>query len=211
MKFRYNPPVVVKKMFSAFQWESKISKVLLTFDDGPIPETTPAILESLSKHNIQAAFFCVGGNVQRYPELYMNLVREGHLVCNHTFNHKPLTNLSRTAAVDQVEKFNDLLKREFGVDILYFRPPHGRFNLSTPSLMKEMNLQNVMWSLMTYDFRNDLNVVKFAVANYLQKNSIVVLHDSIKSKEIIADSISYIAEECRRKGFQIGAPAECLR
>ena len=77
--------------------------------------------------------------------------------------------------------------------------------------MKEMKLKNVMWSLLTYDFRNDLNVVKFAVNNYLEKNSIVVLHDSLKSKDIIAESIDYIVEESSRRGFQIGAPSECLR
>ncbi len=211
MKLRYNPPVVIKRMFSSFQWESKVDKVLLTFDDGPTPESTPEILDVLSHHNIKAAFFCVGENVQRYPELYRKLNNEGHLVCNHTFNHKPLTRLSRNGAAEQIEKFNNLIKSDFGGDVLYFRPPHGSINLSTPSLMKNMNLKNVMWSLLTYDFRNDLNVVKFAVNNYLEKNSIIVLHDSLKSKNIIAESINYIVEESSRKGFQIGAPSECLR
>jgi len=119
--------------------------------------------------------------------------------------------LSRTEASAQVEKFNNFIKSDFGGDVLYFRPPHGRFNLSTPSLMKEMNLKNVMWSLLTYDFRNDLNVVKFAVNNYLEENSIIVLHDSLRSKDIIDESIDYIVEESSRKGFQIGVPAECLK
>ncbi len=211
MKYEYNPPAIIKMMFPSFQWESEIGKVLLTFDDGPVPETTPIILETLSKYNIKAAFFCVGENVQKYPELCRNLIDEGHFVCNHTFNHKPLTHLSRSGAVEQVEKFNNLVKREFGEDVLYFRPPHGKFSFSTSAIMKEMNLKNVMWSLLTYDFRNDLNVVKFAVNNYLENNSIVVLHDSIKSKDIIADSIKHIVEETVHKGFQIGAPAECLR
>ena len=93
MKYSYNPPDVIKKMFSSFQWKSKTDKVLLTFDDGPIPETTPLILDALSGHKIKAAFFCVGENIQSYPELYRDLIREGHLVCNHTFNHRPITTL----------------------------------------------------------------------------------------------------------------------
>jgi peptidoglycan-N-acetylglucosamine deacetylase len=211
MKFRYNPPDVIKKMFSSFQWESKTDKVLLTFDDGPIPETTPLILDTLSGYNIKAAFFCVGENIQRYPDLCRDLIKEGHLVCNHTFNHKPLTNLNRNDAAGQIERFNNLIKSDFNGDVLYFRPPHGRFNFSTPSLMKEMHLTNVMWSLLTYDFRNDLTIVKFAVNKYLEKNSVVVLHDSLKSKDIIGESIRYIVDESSRKGFQIGAPSECLR
>ncbi len=211
IKYQYNPPAIIKKMFPSFQWESKIDKILLTFDDGPIPETTSLILEHLAIHNIKAAFFCVGENVQRYPELYHRLIEEGHLVCNHTFNHQPLTGLSRSEIIEQIKKFNDLIKSDFSGDVLYFRPPHGRFNLATASIMKEMNLKNVMWSLLTYDYRNVLKVVKFAVNKYLKKNSIITLHDSLKSKDIIADSINYIVEESSRKGFQIGAPAECLR
>jgi len=211
MRYQFNPPAIIKKMFPSFQWESEIDKILLTFDDGPIPETTPSILEHLSKHNIKAAFFCVGENVQRYPELYHQLINEDHMVCNHTFNHKLLTRLSRAEGIEQIKKFNNLIKSDFNAEVLYFRPPHGRFTLATSSVMKEMNLKNIMWSLLTYDYRNDLNVVKFAVNNYLKKNSIVVLHDSLKSKDIIADSINYIVEETSRKGFQIGVPAECLR
>ena len=211
MKYSYNPPDVLKKMFSSFQWKSRVNKILLTFDDGPIPETTPLILDTLSGNKIKAAFFCVGENIQRYPELYRDLVREGHLVCNHTFNHRPITTLDRAGTAEQLERFNNLIKSDFGGDVLYFRPPHGRFNFSTPSLMKEMNLLNVMWSLLTYDFKNDLKLVKFAVNKYLEKNSIVVLHDSLKSKDIIVESIRYIVDESSRKGFQIGAPSECLR
>lgn len=211
MRYRYDPPAIIRQMFSSFQWESKTDKILLTFDDGPIPETTPLILNILSRNNIKAAFFCVGENVERYPELARELFNEGHLVCSHTFNHKPLTQLNRAAAAEQIIKFNNLIKKDFAADVLYFRPPHGRFNFSTPSLMRDMKMTNVMWSLLTYDFRNDLKVVKFAADKYLEKNSIVVLHDSLKSKDIISGSIEYVIEQASRKGYQIGAPAECLR
>lgn len=211
MKYKYNPPNFIKKAFSSFQWESKTDKILLTFDDGPIPETTPVILETLKKLNLKAAFFCVGENIDRHSNLYERIVSEGHLVCNHTFNHKPLTRLSREETVNQISKFNNLIKNRSGKDILYFRPPHGKFNFSTSSLLSGINMKVVMWSLLTYDYKNNFDIVKFAVQKYLLSNSIIVLHDSTKSKDIIADSINYIVEESSRRGFQIGAPAECLR
>lgn len=211
MKFQYNPPYLIKKIFSSFQWESKIDKILFTFDDGPIPETTPFILETLSAHNIKAAFFCVGENIVKCPELYRKIVNEGHLVCNHTFNHKAISKLDSDEATGQIEKFNNLIKQKSGEDVLYFRPPYGKFNLSSASLLQQMNLKTVMWSLLTYDYKNDLNVVKFAVKKYLKKNSIIVLHDSLKSKDIIVESINFIVDESSRRGFQIGVPAECLR
>jgi len=211
MKYRYNPPYLVKKAFSSFQWESKTDKVLFTFDDGPNPETTPLILDILSDRNVKAAFFCVGENISRYPELYKSLAAEGHLVCNHTYNHRPVSGLSRTEVMEQIEKFNNLIKQEYGRDVLYFRTPHGKFNLNTSILLKKLGMKCVMWSLLTFDYKNDLSVVKFAVQKYLRRNSIIVLHDSLKSKDIIAESIKYIVEEVARKGFKIGAPEECLR
>lgn len=211
MKYQYNPPYLIKKAFSSFQWESKQEKILLTFDDGPIPETTPRILDILNKKNIKAAFFCVGENIERYPELYEDLVSEGHLVCNHTYSHTSITGMSREEAVAQIENFNNLIKEKSGRDVLYFRPPHGKFNLTTPRLMNQLNLKTVMWSLLTYDYKNDLNIAKYAVSRYLKNNSIIVLHDSLKSRDIIAALINYITEEILLKGFQIGAPEECLR
>ncbi len=67
-----------------------------------------------------------------------------------------------------------------------------------------------MWSLLTYDYKNDISIVKFAVEKYLKQNSIIVLHDSNKSKEIINDSISFIADEVRKKNYQFGEANECL-
>ena len=211
MKYTYNPPFLVKRVFSSYQWDSNTNKILITFDDGPIPETTPLILKKLAAFDIKAAFFCVGENIKRYPDLYRRINDEGHLICNHTYNHRIISKLKRSEATEQIKKFNNLIKEMRGQDVLYFRPPHGKFKLSTSSMLREMKLQAVMWSLLTYDYQNDINVVKFAIRKYLRKNSIVVLHDSIKSKDIIEESISYLVEESSRKGFEIGVPAECLR
>ena len=76
--------------------------------------------------------------------------------------------------------------------------------------MKAKGLTNVMWSLLTYDFKGNSSLVKYSVVNYIQKNSIIVLHDSIRSQDIISDSISFIADEVSGKGFRFGEPAECL-
>ncbi|HSD62516.1 MAG TPA: polysaccharide deacetylase family protein [Ignavibacteriaceae bacterium] len=211
MKYKFNPPYLIKKIFPSFQWESNINKILLTFDDGPVPETTPVILQCLSSYKIKAAFFCVGENIYKYPELYRRIVDEGHLVCNHTFNHKAIPQLNRNELIQQIEKFNSIIKKQSGKEVLYFRPPYGKFSLSSSLILKQNNLKIIMWSLLTNDYQNDINVVKFAVNKYLTRNSIVVLHDSLRSKDIIADSIQYIINECSYKGFQIGDPAECLR
>ena len=185
-------------------------KVLLTFDDGPNPGTTEIILKKLSDEKIKALFFCVGDNVQKYPELVKQIKDEGHSFGNHTFNHKILNKISDEEKDYQISSVNKIFKEQFDIKLKYFRPSHGRFQLSTSSLMKKHQLKNIMWSLLTYDYKNDLSIVKFAIEKYLTHNSIIVLHDSNKSKNIISDSISFIADEVRKRNYQFGEADECL-
>lgn len=211
MRYKYDPPAPVKKIFKHFQWDARAEKILLTFDDGPIPETTDIILNELDKLGLKAAFFCVGNNVKKYPSLCNDIIGAGHLIGNHTFNHRKLRGLDRNSAAAEIDSFNHLLYDEHGYKVKYFRPPHGQFALSTKNILDKREMTNVMWSLLTSDYKNDLNLVKFVVDKYLKKNSIVVLHDSVKSKEIIINSINFIVEYAARKGFEIGEPDECLK
>ena len=193
-----------------FSWNTNNGKVLLTFDDGPNPGTTEIILKKLSEEKIKALFFCVGENVQKYPELIKQIKDEGHSFGNHTFNHKILNKISDEEKDYQISSVNKIFKDQFDINLKYFRPSHGRFQLSTSSLMKKHQLKNIMWSLLTYDYKNDLSIVKFAIEKYLKHNSIIVLHDSNKSKNIISDSISFIADEVRKRNYQFGEAEECL-
>jgi len=210
MKYLYNPPIILKKIFSDFSWNTNNGKVLLTFDDGPNPDTTEIILRKLSEEKIKALFFCVGDNVQKYPELVKGILRDGHSFGNHTFNHKILSKISAEEKDYQISSVNKIFKDQFAIKLKYFRPSHGRFQLSTSSLLKKHQLKNIMWSLLTYDYKNDISIVKFAIEKYLTHNSIIVLHDSKKSKNIISDSINFIADEVRKRNYQFGDADECL-
>jgi peptidoglycan/xylan/chitin deacetylase (PgdA/CDA1 family) len=211
LKYLYNPPEIFKKAFGSFIWNSSNGKILLTFDDGPTAEGTETILRALKGNNIKAAFFCVGNNVRKYPELADRIINEGHLIGNHTLNHRRLTQLSYTESINEINSFTLLLEHQHKYDIKYFRPPHGRFRINTPSLVKKCGLTNVMWSLLTYDFKGDTKKVKLAVDKYIQKDSIIVLHDSVKSAKIIEDSINIVLETANKNGYEIGEPEECLR
>lgn len=210
MKYKYDPPLLVKKIFNDFRWNTNNGKVLLTFDDGPNPGTTEIILKKLSDEKIKAIFFCVGENVQKYPELVQRIKDAGHTFGNHTFNHKILNKISNDEKDFQISSVNRIFNDQFDIKLRYFRPAHGRFQLSTSSLMRKHQLKNVMWSLLTYDYKNDLSIIKFAVDKYLNHNSIIVLHDSNKSKNIISDSISFIADEVKKRSYQFGEADECL-
>lgn len=211
IRYMYDPPGLVKRLFNIFIWSTRNNKVLLTFDDGPIPDTTETIIRELGRHNFKALFMCVGDNIRKYPELTNMLIEEGHSIGNHTFHHKRITQLNKNELALELTGVNQLLMDRFGYQVKYFRPPYGRFNFSTKHELDKQDLTAILWSLLTFDYKNNINIVKFAVQNYLNMNSIIVLHDSIKSKDIIVDSIRFIVEEVNRKGYEIGAPEECLR
>lgn len=111
----------------------------------------------------------------------------------------------------EIEEFNQIYFDLFGDKPKYFRPPHGRFNFKLKNILNEYNLINVMWSLLTYDFKNDIKIVKFSIDNYLKKDSIILLHDNSKCLDIIRDSIEYILEVTSNKNLIIGDPQKCLK
>ncbi len=217
MKYKYCPPFIIQKLIYGSRWSSTNpadgsgSKILLTFDDGPNPGSSELILSALENNKLKAVMFCVGDNIIKYPELTNEMIRAGHNLANHTFNHKQLPQISLKEADEQIGSFNRIIEENHGYKAQYFRPPYGKLSWKLPRLLKKHNLKNVMWSLMPFDFTNDLTLVKSVIKKYLKKDSLINLHDSNKSKDIIVDTINFIIDEADRRGFKIGEPAECLR
>jgi peptidoglycan/xylan/chitin deacetylase (PgdA/CDA1 family) len=206
----YSPPVSIQKIFSSYAWKTGNNKILLTFDDGPLSGNTDLILARLEKHKIKALFFVVGGNCERNPSLINEILSQGHTIGNHTFHHLKPSDLSAEELRLEIDMLNNLILTNNNYQIKYFRPPHGRFSLNLAGELKKRGMKNVMWSLLTFDYKNDYKLVKFTVQNYLSKDSIVVLHDSIKSKDIITDSIDLVCERCGEIGGRFGEAEECL-
>lgn len=209
-KLKFVPPKIFHLFFRKTIWNSQIEKILFTFDDGPNPETTPIILKKLEDNSIKAIFFCVGENVGRYPELVKAIIANGHTIGNHTQSHQNINFFNKNVNIS-IDNCSETIENIVGIRPSYFRPPHGRIGLLTESILKKHKLKNVMWSLLTCDYKNDINIVKFTVEKYLKNNSIIVLHDSLKSKSIIAESIDFIVKKAAENEFEIGDPAECLK
>jgi peptidoglycan/xylan/chitin deacetylase (PgdA/CDA1 family) len=119
--------------------------------------------------------------------------------------------MNREESVEEISSFNSLMKEKFNYNVKYFRPPYGRFNLKTGGILKELNLKSVMWNLLTYDFENGFEKVKYSVDNYLNKNSIIVFHDSVKCGDIIEESLNYTIEQVSKKGFLFWESEDCLK
>lgn len=206
----YDPPLIIKKALPFFHWNTADGRILLTFDDGPNPDTTNIILSALNRHKIKAMFFCVGNNVSRYGSLFSEILSEGHEIGNHTYNHRKLSFAGKDAAIEEIERTNRVVFETSGRHLKFFRPPYGKFDFWTHRIAKDNGLNMVLWSLLTYDFQNNLSVVSRGIRKSLKKNSIIVLHDNTKSKGVLKDSIDLIAEEASRKSFTFGTSETCL-
>lgn len=211
MRYKYHPPTIVQKLFNNFIWKTSNNKILLTFDDGPTEAATLKILSILRTNQIKAVFFCVGNNLKQQPELAEKLLKDGHSIANHTMSHRLLTQMNGEESIQEINSFNDLMKEKFDYTVKYFRPPHGWFNLRTNSILNNLNMKCVMWSLLTYDYENEIEKVKYAVDKYLKANAIVVFHDSTKCSDIIEQALNYTIEQANKNGYKFGEPEDCLK
>jgi peptidoglycan/xylan/chitin deacetylase (PgdA/CDA1 family) len=170
--------------------------VYLTFDDGPIPEATPWILDTLKHYGVKATFFMVGDNVRKYPELYERIVTEGHQVGNHTHNHiMGITHTIKEYSYN-VEKANTYIKSH------YVRPPHGWMRLSQYAWLSR-KFKIVMWDLVTRDYSKWLTAddVLNNVKRYTRNGSIITFHDSLKSIDKLHTALPQAIEWLRSEGY----------
>lgn len=152
--------------------------VYLTFDDGPIPEATPYVLDVLDSLGIKATFFMVGDNAHRYPHLLEEMRRRGHRIGNHTFNHISGFRWQSETYIGNVQKAEEILQTS-----QLFRPPHGWMNPMQYHIMLSMGWRIVMWDLVTRDYSNRLSAEEVLenVKRYTRNGSIITFHDSLKS------------------------------
>lgn len=151
-------------------------KLYLSFDDGPHPVITPQVLGLLDRYDARAAFFCVGENVERHPEVFEEIKLRGHLPGNHTHNH---LNGWKTP-LD--EYYHNVRKCHEKVQSPWFRPPYGRITpAQIHTLKKEFNI--VMWSVLSYDFDKTTHKQECIrlVQQHTRDGSILVFHDSEKA------------------------------
>lgn len=171
--------------------------VYLTFDDGPIPESTPFILETLRRYNAKATFFMVGENVLRYHDLYNQIVAEGHQVGNHTFKHiGSFKHWTLTYALN-IQQANDLIKAHL------FRPPHGWMRHSVYWWFQR-RYKIVMWDLVTRDYSKWLTAddVVRNVKRYTRNGSIITFHDSLKSIDKLKTALPEALEWLQEQGYE---------
>lgn len=172
--------------------------VYLTFDDGPIPEMTPAVLDILREEGVHATFFMVGENAQRYPELVDRVRHEGHRIGCHTFHHMKGWGAGVDAYIEDVDRCDPYLG---GARL--FRPPYGRIGVRQWIQLRKRGYKIVLWDVLTHDYSPLMTGEAMMKRVRRSRNgSIIVFHDSLKAGqkmlEVLPEAIAWL----REKGFE---------
>ena len=205
-------PKFVQRIFPERIWAFPVSsknEVYLTFDDGPIPEITPWVLDQLKKHNAKATFFCIGDNVKKYPEVFQSVIYEGHSVGNHTFHHLSGWKTEAKKYIENVQLAEtELLKlqnsQSNATPTKLFRPPYGRMTSRQSKMVRDLGYQIIMWDVLSGDFDAKISEEKCFqnVSENLAPGSIVVFHDSLKAENNLRFCLPKILEFITEKGWK---------
>lgn len=196
----YQVPIFVKWFLKGVFWRINPSEkvIYLTFDDGPIPEITPKVLEILDDFDVKATFFCVGDNVRKHPEVYKEVISRGHAVGNHTFNHIKGFDYLADEYVENVKKASEYIQSGL------FRPPHGQI---TPKKIKRLraDYKIIMWDIITYDYDKTFSAAKIMrlIRRKSRNGSIVVFHDSLKSEKNVLEALPKALRFWKEEGYML--------
>jgi len=192
-------PDILRPFWGKAIWRKNPSEkvIYLTFDDGPVPEVTPKVLEILERYQIKATFFCVGENVQKNPDTYAQVINMGHKTGNHTFNHL------KGFSVPTSEYLNNISKAAEYIDSKLFRPPYGRISFRQMKILqKEYDI--IMWDIITHDYNQSLlpKTILKNIKKHSRNGSIVVFHDSIKAKENVLTVLPMAIDFWKSQGYE---------
>ncbi|WP_290082749.1 polysaccharide deacetylase family protein [Paramuribaculum intestinale] len=194
------PPLLYRLLFPEAVWRLNRRRsrvVYLTFDDGPIPEVTPWVLDLLDAEGIKATFFMVGDNVRRYPEVFEEVKRRGHSYGNHTMHHL------QGFKVTSMTYMRDITEADRLIDSHLFRPPHGIIRWRQAKAIKS-RYNIIMYDLVTRDYSKRLrpNQVFDNVRRYARPGSIIVFHDSLKAERNMKAALPLAIKWLKNEGYE---------
>lgn len=172
--------------------------VYLTFDDGPIPESTPHLLRMLREADAKATFFMVADNARKYPHLHRAVMEEGHAVGNHTFHHRPPFRENVESMMSDISLADSYLHSRL------FRPPHGLMTPRQQKALADAGYRVVMFDLNTRDYRADLTAAEIVdtVRRHVRPGSIINFHDSLKSIDKLMVALPEILTLLKNKDYK---------
>lgn len=176
---------------------TRIKETALTFDDGPT-EFTPKFLDLLKEHEVKATFFCIGRQIEKYPEIFQRIIAEGHTIGNHTFSHSNSTGfLSTFKMTEEIEKCDEVMMKVGNIKTDLYRPPFGVTNPNIAKAIRKTGKKSIGWNVRSLDtiIDNEKKIYQ-RVTKGLKKGSIILLHDtSEKTYRVLADLLLFLKDK----------------
>ena len=202
-------PWILKKLYPKRLSRITAEKTLfLTFDDGPIPEITPWVLDLLEKYSTKATFFCIGDNVRKHPEVFEQIKTKGHAFGNHTFNHLDGWKTKTSDYIENFKKAEEIIESQLQQKLTseekLFRPPYGKIKNKQAAKIANLGYKIVMWDVITgdYDKNYDAEECLKNTRNLISSGSIIVFHDSLKAEKNLKYVLPKLLEEYTEKGWK---------
>ena len=183
------------KYDAAYVGDSSRKVLYLTFDAGYENGQTEKILDTLKKHDVQAAFFLVGNYIERNPELVRRMVEEGHTVANHTMHHPDMSKISSKEDFSkELNQLEELYKQTVGQEMpKYYRPPQGVYSEENLKMAKELGYKTLFWSLAYADWDNNNQPTRQqALLKLLPRThngAVILLHSTSRTNGEILDEL----------------------
>ena len=192
-------PKFIRFFFPSIIWrkENSQNNIWLTFDDGPSPKVTPFILNTLKEEGVKATFFLVGKQIDQYPELFKQIISDGHVIANHSYSHKNGWRSNNINYLHDIEKCQKLMPHN-----KLFRPPYGKiYPLQIKLLKKKYKI--ILWDVLSWDFSliNSAKKVKENVLRNTKSGSIIVFHNNQKSFKKLKEILKETIRELKQKKF----------
>jgi len=215
MRLLYQFPTWMQHLYRGVTWRrdagvSASKTAYLTFDDGPIPEATPAILDILRQYGVKATFFVVGDNILKYPHIYARMRDEGHRIGNHTMHHLKGSRYSLEEYMHDVDACAQAIGCQHGsqlilADTMLFRPPYGKMTCRQKRAILERGYEIVLWDVLTHDYNARYTPQRMMdiVRRYTRPGSIINFHDSVKSYDRTIAVLPQVIEWLIGQGYDI--------
>ncbi|MBO3115532.1 polysaccharide deacetylase family protein [Winogradskyella sp. DF17] len=220
-------PEFVKSLFPNFVWTIPTNgkDIYLTFDDGPTPEITQWVLQTLKDYKAKATFFCIGNNIKSFPEILHEIIEGEHTIGNHTFNHLKGWQIKTKEYINDVELTNHLISGAFnsftvGTNQMLkttshitskekklFRPPYGKFKSKQSKALQNLGYSIILWDVLSFDWDKNTTEVE-CLENVILKvkpGSIVVFHDSLKAERNLKYALPKVLDHFSREGYNFKA------
>lgn len=210
MLYFVKTPKIIAQVFSNLTWNipTKEKVVYLTFDDGPTPDITQWVLEQLQQYNAKATFFCIGKNIANHPDIFHEIVQDGHSIGNHTHNHLNAWKTDVNNYITNTTQTEEEIRKHYPEKPnKLFRPPYGKINLKSTKQLLKNGYKIIMWDILSADFDQKITKEKCLknVLTNIDNGSIIVFHDSIKASKNLKYVLPKVLDKLHKEQYHFKA------